>query len=166
MPKLIRLNPNGTQQEYAGITFSSGAGSAGEFPALGSDGKLDETFMPAGFGQDAIAATAGEALSGGDIVYFNGTGQVMKADATTLAKAGRGYVLTAVANGAIATVFFDDSNTGLSGLTPGATYFLSATAGGVTTTPPTTSGQIVQEIGFAASATVLRVNIQEPITRA
>jgi hypothetical protein len=62
-------------------------------------------------------------------------------------------------------VFFDDSNTALTGLTPGLTYYLSVTSGGVTTTPTTTTGQIVQEVGFAVSATTLRVNIQEPIIR-
>lgn len=163
--KLINLNTNGTQVEYSGITTSAGAGSSGEIPALDSAGKLDATMMPTGFGQDAVTATAAEALAAGDLVYFNGTGGVLKADATAIAKQARGYVISAVANAAPATVFFDDSNTALTGLTPGATYYLSVTSGGVTLTPTTTSGQIVQEIGFASSATTLRVNIQEPIIR-
>jgi hypothetical protein len=153
--KLINLNTDGTQVEYSGIIASVGALSAGEIPALDSAGKLDITTMPVGFGQDAVTAVAGEALSAGDMVYFNASGAVLKADATAIAKQARGYVTSAVANAANATVFFDDSNTALTGLTPG----------GVTTTPTTTSGQIVQEIGFAASATTLRVNIQEPIIR-
>lgn len=164
--KLINVNSNGTQQEYSGITTSAGAGSSGEIPALDGSGKLDTSFMPVGIGADAVTATAGEALSAGDMVYFNGTGQVLKADATSITKAARGYVISAVSNAATATVYFDDSNTGLSGLTAGSTYYLSATPGAVTTTAPTTSGQIVQEVGFATSATNLRVNIQEPIIRA
>lgn len=164
--KLINVNTNGTQQEYSGITSSAGAGSSGEIPALDGTGKLDTSFMPVGVGADSITAIAGEALSAGDLVYFNGTGQVLKADATSITKAARGYVISAVSNGASATVFFDDSNTGLSGLTAGSTYYLSATPGAATTTAPTTSGQIVQEVGFATSATNLRVNIQEPIIRA
>jgi hypothetical protein len=163
--KLINLNTDGTQVEYSGIIASVGALSAGEIPALDSAGKLDITTMPVGFGQDAVTAVAGEALSAGDMVYFNASGAVLKADATAIAKQARGYVTSAVANAANATVFFDDSNTALTGLTPGLTYYLSVTSGGVTTTPTTTSGQIVQEIGFAASATTLRVNIQEPIIR-
>ena len=163
--RLINVNTNGTQQEYSGVATSAGAGSADELPRLDSNGKLDITFMPAGFGQDAVSATAGEALSAGNIVYFSGSGTVLKADSTAIAKAGRGYVNAAVLNGGTATVFFDDTNTGLTGLTPGATYYLDTTAGGVTTTPTTTTGQIVQEIGFATSATSLRVNIQEPIIR-
>lgn len=166
MTKIIKLNTNGTQQEYVGITTSAGAGSSGEFPILDGSGKLDVTFLPTGIGQDAVTATAGENLSAGDLVYFNGSGQVLKADATAIAKAARGYVISAVTSGNPATVYFDDSNTAVTGLTPGSTYYLSATAGGVTTTPTTTVGQIVQEIGFATLATNLRVNIQEPIIRA
>lgn len=164
--KLINSNTNGTQTEYSGVTTSAGAGSSGEIPALDSSGRLDATMMPTGFGQDAVTATAAEALSAGDFVYFNGSGGVLKADATAIAKQARGYVISAVANAASATVFFDDSNTALTGLTPGSTYYLSVTSGGVTLTPTTTAGQIVQEIGFASSATNLRVNIQEPIIRA
>lgn len=166
MPKVIQINTNGTQQEYAGTTASSGASNAGDFPALDSNGKLDVTFMPTGFGQDAVNATAGEALAAGDFVYFTSTGTVMKADASAIAKQARGYVTAAVANGAQATVFFDDSNGGLSGLTPGATYYLdAANPGKATATAPTGTGKIVQELGFASSATNMRVNIQEPIVR-
>jgi hypothetical protein len=166
MPKLIKVNTNGTQQEYAGVTNSAGAGNAGDIPALDGNGKLDQTFLPTGIGQDAVTAVAGEALGAGDMVYFGAGGTVLKADATAIGKAARGYVTSAVSNGANATVFFDDSNPSLSALVPGTTYYLSATAGQVTATPPTTAGQIVQEIGFASSATNLRVNIQVPVIRA
>lgn len=164
--KVIKIATNGTQSEYAGIASSAGAGSSGEFPVLDGSGKLDPTFMPTGIGSDAITATSGEALAAGDFVYISATGTILKADATAPAKAARGYILAAVANGAQATVYFDDNNTAVAGLTPGATYYLSATAGGVTTTPPTTAGQIVQELGFASSTTSLHVNIKIPVTRA
>lgn len=164
--KVIQVASTGVQSEYAGLNASAGAGSAGDFLIADASGKLSQTFLPNGVGADSITATAGEALVAGDMVYISGTGTILKADATTPAKAARGYVLTAVLSAAAATVFFDDSNSSLSALTPGATYYLSATAGTVTTTPPTTTGQIVQEIGFATSATSLHVNIQESITRA
>lgn len=163
--KLINLNANGTQVEYSGVLTSAGAGSTGEIPALDGTGRLDVTFMPAGFGQDAITAASGEALTAGDIVYIAAAGTIFKADATTIAKQARGYVLASSLITAPATVLFDDSNTAVTGLTPGATYYLSNTPGGVTTTPTTTSGQICQEIGFAATATLLRMNIQEPVIR-
>lgn len=163
--RLINVNTNGTQQEYSGVATSAGAGSADELPRLDSNGKLDVTFMPTGFGQDATSATAGEALSAGDFVYFSGASTVSKADATLPAKQARGYVNASVLNGGIATVFYDDTNTGLTGLTAGATYYLDTIAGSVTTTPTVTTGHIVQEVGFATSATSLRVNIQMPVTR-
>ena len=164
--RLINVNTNGTQAEYAGVATSAGAGSIDEIPRLDSAGRLDVTFMPIGFGQDAVTATAGEALTAGNMVYFSATGTVLKADSTAIAKAARGYVTASVANAAPATVFFDDSNTGVTGLTPGVTYFLDTVSGGVTATPTVTTGQIVQQIGFATSATNLRVAIQEPVIRA
>lgn len=163
--RLINVNINGVHQEYSGILTSAGAPSSGDFIALDSSGKVDPSFMPVGFGQDAVTGIAGEALSAGDFVYVNGAGAFLKADATAIAKQARGYVITAVANAATATIFFDDSNTAKTGLTSGATYYLDVISGGVTTTPTTTTGQIVQELGFATSATNLRVNIQEPIIR-
>lgn len=164
--KLINSNTNGTQTEYSGVTTSAGAASSGEIPALDANGRLDTTMLPVGVGQDSTTATAAEALAAGDLVYFNGTGGVLKADATVIAKQARGYVLSSVLNAATATVFYDDSNTAVTGLTPGATYYLSNTPGGITVTPTTVAGQIAQEVGFAVSATLLRVNIQEPVIRA
>jgi hypothetical protein len=44
------------------------------------------------------------------------------------------------------------------GLTKGAVYYVSGTAGGLTTTAPTGSGKVVQAIGIATSANNLYVN--------
>ena len=164
--KVIELSSTGQQSEYAGKSSSAGAGDAGEFVILAAGGKLDATVLPNGIGADAITATAGEALVAGDFVYITNTGTVMKADATTFAKRAMGYVITAVANAGTATVFFDESNSALTGLTAGSKYFLSATAGASTLTAPTTTGQFVQCLGIATSTTSLHVNLQEPILRA
>lgn len=164
--KVIQISSTGAHSEYAGKSTSAGAGDAGEFTILDSSGKLDISLMPNGVGAYSITATAGEALSAGDFVYINGSGSVLKADATTLAKRAIGYVLTSVLNAGTATVFFDESNSSLTGLTPGSTYYLSATAGVATLTAPTTSGQFVQEIGVATSATNLHVNFKTSILRA
>jgi hypothetical protein len=164
---LLKVNTDGSQETYTGKTTSAGAADSGEIVALDSTGKLDPTLFPNGFGSDVTTFLAGEALTAGNFVYINATGQVLKADATLPAKAARGYVLSNVANAASATVYFDEANTAVTGLTPGASYYLSTTPGGVTTTPPATngSGQIIQELGFASSATNIHVNIQEPIIR-
>jgi hypothetical protein len=164
--KVIQLGSNGSKSEYSGKASSAGAGDSGEFIIADASGKLDISFLPNGVGADAITATAGEALTAGDFVYFTAGGSVMKADATSYAKRAMGYVLTSVANAGQATVYFDESNSALSGLTVGAVYFISATAGVATATAPTTSGQFSQALGFATSATTLHVNIQEPILRA
>lgn len=164
--KVIQISSTGAQSEYAGKASSAGAGDAGEFPILDGSGKLDATFMPNGFGSDVSTLVAGEALAAGDFVYVLAGGTVMKADATTFAKRAMGYVIASVLNGGNATVYFDDSNSALSGLTAGSTYYLSATAGVATLTAPTTSGQYVQSLGIATSATSLHVNIKEPILRA
>jgi hypothetical protein len=164
---LLKVNTDGSQQTYTGKTTSTGASDSGEFIVAGPSGTIDPSFFPNGFGPDVTTFVAGEALTAGNFVYINATGQVLKADAALPAKAARGYVLSNVANAANATVYFDEANTAVTGLTPGATYYLSTTPGGVTTTPPATngSGQIIQELGFASSATNIHVNIQEPIIR-
>jgi hypothetical protein len=164
--KVIQVSSTGAKSEYAGKATSSGAGDAGEFPILDGAGKLDITFMPNGLGADSSILVAGEALSAGDFIYVTAGSTVMKADATTFAKRAMGYVIASVLNAGNATVFFDESNSALSGLTAGSTYYLSATSGLATLTAPTTSGQFVQELGIATSATSLHVNIQTPIQRA
>lgn len=164
--KLIQQNTDGTKSEYAGKITSAGASDSGEFVVLDSAGKIDQSMMPNGVGADAVTLVAGEALVAGNFVYINGSGQVMKADATAIGKKAVGYVLTSVPNAANATVYFDESNTALTGLTPGSTYYLSPTAGIATTTAPTAAGQIVQELGVATSATSIHVSIKGPIIRA
>lgn len=67
---------------------------------------------------------------------------------------------------------FEQSNwsavidTGATTLTPGANYFLSPTAGKITLTAPTGSGQVVQLIGTALSTTELDLRIGEAVSRA
>lgn len=53
---------------------------------------------------------------------------------------------------------------GSGGLTAGATYFLSdATAGGLTTTAPTASGNFYAKVGVALTATSLSIDPEHPI---
>jgi hypothetical protein len=164
--KLIKVNTDGSQQEYVGKTVSGGAGDVGEFPVLDAAGRLDNSMMPVGLGADSITATTGEALSAGDFVYISAAGLAFKADADAIAKAAVGYVIAGFGSGAVATIYFDDQNTGLAGLTVGSKYYLSQTAGAITLISPTATGSISQSVGVATSATSLRVRIGEPIIRA
>jgi hypothetical protein len=146
---------------------SAGAGDAGKIPQLDGSGRLDNTMMPSGIGPDTASITASEALAAGDFVnVWNSTGaKVRKADATVAGKEAHGFVLSAVSNGAAATVYFEGTNTGVTGQTPG-NVFLSTTAGIGAAAAPTGSGNVVQRIGFATSATSMNFQSQPPVTLA
>ena len=115
--------------------------------------------MPTGVGADTQTLTAGEALSAGDLIYINGSGQMLKADANAESKAAVGFVLSSVSNGASGTAYLGSGLiTGLTSLTPGAQYFLSnSTTGGIGTYASLTLGSndIAQPVGRAVSSTVL-----------
>lgn len=158
-PTFLQL-VNGAFKRVAAAVTSA----ADSIVATDATGKIDASFMPAGFGQNTITANAGEALSANDLVYMNAAGTVMKADATTTGKQAIGFVKSAVSNGASATVYTSgNAMTGLTGLTPGARQFLATTAGTRTATAPSTTGNIVQVIGYAVSATSLLFEPEEPI---
>ncbi|HEY0658322.1 MAG TPA: hypothetical protein VGD05_07605 [Pyrinomonadaceae bacterium] len=160
-------NNAGTLTEKEAKTTSAGAGDAGKVVALDAAGKLDTSFMPTGIAADTASITASEALSAGDYVnIWNSTGaKARKADATTAGKEAHGFVLAAVSNGASATVYFEGTNSSVTGQTPGV-VFLSTTPGAGTTTAPSASGNVVQRIGFASSATAVNFQSQEPIVLA
>ena len=167
MAKFLKIGSDGMPTEEAGITTSAGAGDSGKIPALDGGGKLDITMMPTGIGADSKSFTTGEALSAGDLVYINASGEALKADANDVAKAAVGFVLSSASGGASATVYFEGSITGLSGLTRGSKYFLSASAAGsVSTTVPSGAGDIVQYIGVATSTTEMTFEPQTPMVRA
>ena len=136
-------------------TTSAGAGDSGKIPALDGSGKLDNSFMPIGIGADTSAIATSETLVAGNLVNIwnnTGTASVRKADATTVGKEAHGFVLAGFTHPTTATVYFEGSVTGLTGLTPGK-QFLNTTAGGTTVTAPSASGNVVQVVGFATSAT-------------
>jgi hypothetical protein len=151
--KYIRNNA-GVLTEKEATVVSAGAGDAGEIVALDSTGRLDQSMMPVGIGPDVSLIQASENLSAGDFVnVYNDSGaKVRKADATTTGKFAHGYVLASVNSGNNATVYFEGSNTQVSGATPGE-VFLSTVAGGFTSTAPSSSGNVVQRLGVAISAT-------------
>lgn len=132
-----------------GITISS----------TGADsGTGDVTINADAGGAPAIVLDAAEDLAAGDLVnIFNdsGTAKVRLADASA-EKQADGFVTEAVTNGDPATVHSSGQNDQLSGLTGGVEQYLSASVpGGVTATAPTGSGNLVQRVGKAISATEL-----------
>ena len=168
--KIVALNEDGVLDSTIvnSTDTSTGAGDAGKVAALDGAGRLSSTMMPAGFGDDTVIVVASEALSAGNVVNIwndAGTPKVRKADATTAGKEAHGFVLEAVSSGANATVYFEGQNTSVSGLSAGP-VFLSTTAGGVTNTAPSGSGNVVQRVGFATSATAINFQSNDPIVLA
>ena len=154
--KYLYLDDVGKKKtEKAAKDVSVGAGDAGSIVALNTAGDIDISMMPPGISADTSVAPASENLSAGDLVNIwndAGTIKVRKADASNAYEAN-GFVTASVTLGGNATVFHDGTISGLTGLTPGARYFLSTTAGGVALAPATLTGELWQEVGKAKSLT-------------
>lgn len=158
----------GVLTQIEALVTSAGAGDAGKLVALDGAGKLDSSVMPTGIGADTATIQASEDLAAGDVVNIHdATGaRVRKADASNGRRVD-GFVLSSVTSGQNATVYFEGAITGLTGLTVGATYYLSgASAGTVTSTAPSTATHIVQEVGRAVSSSRIAFEPQQPVTLA
>lgn len=123
-----------------------------------------------------LVNASGGGVAPGTVVYINGAGQFGAAIASSYSTAGAVAFATnqipvsaagkvATAGGLqLTTAQWDAITGGSGGLVPGLLYFLSpASAGKITTTPPTTPGQLVVVVGRALSPTVMLVAIQTPI---
>lgn len=135
-----------------------GAISPGPGVTLGTDTMTGNAVISAGILTSSVVAS--EALTAGDMVnIWSSTGaKVRRANATAVGKPADGFVLASVAMGGAAIVYGPGAvDTALSGLTAGARYYLDTSPGQITTTAPNTegSGNVVQEVGVALSATSL-----------
>ena len=156
--KYVSIN-TGVLTEVQATSTSVGAGDDGKIIALDSTGRISNTMMPVGAGSETDSIVSSENLSAGNLVNIwsdGGVTKVRKADATTAGKEANGFVLSAVTSPAAAVVHrISQSNTQMSVLTPGSTYYLSTTACGVVSTAPSASGNVVQSVGKAFDATTL-----------
>ena len=164
--KFLRL-VNGVLTEILGVQTSAGAGNAGDLVSLDDTGRINNSMMPVGIGADTSTITASETLAAGDWVnvWNNSGAKVRKADATTAGKEAHGFVMSAVTSGNPATVYFEGTNTQVTGQTPGPVY-LQTTAGAGGTTIPSASGNVVQQIGVAVSATAVNFERGTPVVLA
>jgi hypothetical protein len=149
----------GKLTEVQPITTSAGVGDADKIAQLDSSGRWDVSLMPVGIGAEVTIVPSFENLTAGNFVnLFNNAGTVnsRKADATTNAKNAHGFTLATVTAPASSTIYgISTKNTALTGLTVGTDYWLATTAGGVTTTAPSSSGNYVQELGTSESTTAM-----------
>lgn len=115
---------------------------------------------------------SGSTLSAGApvSVHFSGVG-VVGASAADGSKPAVGLVQGDTAATFAATVQTDgpltigdwSAVTGTATLAARATYYLDTTTAGLTTTPPSTGGQVVQRIGVAVSPTTLEIRLDRSI---
>lgn len=191
--KFIKNNA-GTLQEEAALTTSAGVADAQKVVALNAAGILDPSILnatvasspdkivqldnagridlsvlPVGLGPDTAIIIASETLLAGDLINVwnnGGIANVRKADATTPGKEAQGYVLVGVAAAGSVLVYFEGPNTQCTGLTPGKLFLSNVTPGRTMATAPTTTGHVIQIVGFAVSATTLNFQSGTPITLA
>ena len=138
-------------------TSSSGVSDKNKLVALDSSGKISESMFPAGFVTDAISVVCSETVVAGDVVnIWNDAEQVKcrKADASGgVGKMAIGYVKEGAETGSSVIVYNEGTITGLSGLTVGRVFLSGDTAGKLTNTAPSSSGYVVQDLGYAISDT-------------
>ena len=150
----------GILQEVQTDHESAGAGDAGKIRCLDESGLLDISVMPLGTVTASLLAEATEDLVIGDVVYLHKVVTTLtadKADATDATKKAMGYIdeIVDFSGEATCRVYFEGLIT-LTGLTPGAKYYLTTTPGVISVAPPEGDGNMVQCVGYALSATKLK----------
>lgn len=147
------------------VVASTGVADAGRVVAVDSNGYINPSTLPPGVGVQVDVFPAGEAIPAGKFVnkYDDaGTIKVRLADNSNGRRAD-GFVQTAVALGANASVYRTGAaNTAVSGLTGGTLYYLGAAGGVVDTIAPGAGVTMIQQVGIADGATQLAVNLQDP----
>lgn len=152
---------------FTGDTGTGGLKGVVPAPAAGDAAankylKADGTWATAGGGvPETVSRDINQvthALAVGDVIRYNGTAFV-KAQADAEANAECMGVVSAVADVDNFTMTTHGYVTGLSGLTSGVTYFLSeTTAGLLTATPPTGTGEVRKAQFIATSTTTGHYN--------
>lgn len=128
----------------------------------------DNIFSVAPFNVDVdLQGTAGETIASGEAVYLStgagGTtaGRWYKTDADVAATSSEAFLVgmapDAITSGAVGTIRLLGRVTVTGPLTPGAAYYVSATAGAITSTAPTNS----RFIGQADTATTVIVAVSQ-----
>ena len=111
-----------------------------------------------------VSGTAGEDLTAGQVAYLlASTWFTADSDAVASSTAPPiGFVVTDIANGGSGTFRLSGRMTGFTGLTPGADYYVSGTAGEITATAPANS----RYVGRADSISSLIIAANPPAAAA
>jgi len=134
--------------------------AAGTFTAvnIAEDGKLDFTNTAPGTSGDAtgiiFSFTAGATLAVGDVVYMGTGGKVLLADANATTSMPALGICTSASTDTNPVDVMVQGIMKLTGwsFTVGADIFISGTAGDVTSTAPSASGDTVQKVGVATAS--------------
>jgi len=152
-PILIAPGTNGN------LLVSNGTAWASATPALSFSGALgtDDTYS----GLAVSGLLAGATIAQWEAVYLDGSSTWQLADANgsgTYPAVGLAVAAYSSTNPAVVVYSGTVRNDAWS-WTPGGVIYLSATAGGLTQTAPSTSGDKVQQIGRALTADIILLNV-------
>lgn len=124
---------------------------------------ITATSVVAGVGAKTTEGTAGEAITAGQVVYYDSTARTYKlADCnsgTAAARIPAGIALNGAAANQPVEIVTEGPVTIGATVTAGVGYYLSATAGGICPVADLTTGCYPSFLGFATSASVLNVEI-------
>lgn len=163
--------PTGATGNTGGTGNTGNTGNTGGTGGTGGTGATGNTGNTGATGSvPTITFNATNPIAAGELVNLwnnSGTLEVRLADNTAEGKECFGYCTAGASTGNPVTVLSAPGSviTGLSGLTTGARYYLGGT-GAVTSTVPTTTGNVIQYIGLATTvSTLLFLNDQQPVTK-
>ena len=160
----IILDPDGTGDVNINnaYTLPSADGTAGQVLTTNGLGVATFQDVPTSSATKICTSyTASGAIADRDAVYISGASTVSVADASAESTARViGFADGAIADTASGDICHDGVLDSFSGLTAGSRYFLSETAGQITTTPPTADDANVIQVGYAKSATELHIDIE------
>lgn len=111
---------------------------------------------PASLSSPFVCLTGVAALAA---VYHDGSDHVGLADATTAATSPAVGIVVRKPTSTTCILVYKGEVGGFIGLVPAAVYYLDVIPGGITATPTSATGTILQRIGWARNTTTLVVEI-------
>lgn len=137
----------------------------------GSSSPIQSAIDPADYSAVALGdntvtnLTCDSSVSVGDVVYVNGS-TLEKASALTYQPSLAVGIVIAKSGATTCDIVTSGPTNALSGLDTSKKYFLSETTpGALQTTPPTTSGAYVVQIGKPIATTIFTIQIQRIVKR-